>query len=529
MKKTAFPILFLEEKNVKLKRISAFILMMLVLSAAFLPSCGKEEGSETQTTQTVTATAQVEETEEEYLPDRLRRAEVEAFPVVTENMPIEDRRQLAIDLFEMQLTFHWKSNVEIKDYHMTYGKKRKTISPLYVYGGVPYQSKGTGNLYRWLEYYDEETGVMDLERAFAENGGYGEETGAMIDQEYRGGYLYKKYRCMMTFFNQCSWGSFWGWGRTVNSANFNGTAYMTATNGFIPVGYTYPNMDKIDCFGIETAKNPTKYDTVNVIEDWNAQNGEDGMYKCYAQLRPADLLVSSGHTMMVRELQLKKLPDGSIDYANSVVVCLEQPEAWRPEQILHGTYLYYQGEWEIPYTFAKLQQQTYIPYTFAEFLDPNDEGDKKLLELYTTYAKDAVKSRYKLFPFTRDEISALSGVGVEKSQVFTNLPEGCKEITFAQLENMILGSNYTVSDVFVAVKDKDGKVLKQNVYRAMNASLREMSMKDNNSTWTKDENGNYLNMTEGMKELATGENLLEITVQLSTGEKPVVFSGALLP
>ena len=94
---------------------------------------------------------------------------------------------------------------------------------------------------------------------------------------------------------------------------------------------------------------------------------------------------------------------------------------------------------------------------------------------------------------------------------------------------MILGSNYTVSDVFVTVKDKDGKVLKENVYRAMTASLREMKMKDNNSTWTKDANGNYLTMTEGIRELATGENQIEITAQLSTGEKPVVFSGALLP
>ena len=54
-------------------------------------------------------------------------------------------------------------------------------------------------------------------------------------------------------------------------------------------------------------------------------------------------------------------------------------------------------------------------------------------------------------------------------------------------------------------------------------------MKDNNSTWAKDANGNYLTMTEGMKELATGENTVEITVQLSNGEKPVVFSGPLLP
>lgn len=504
--------------------ILALIFLMLPLSA-----CGKDSSPE-KTSQAKTEEEKTEEQEtEEYLANRLRRADVEAFPVVTEDMPIEERRQLAIDLFEMQLTFHWKSNMEVKDYHMTYGKKRKTISPLYIYGGVPYQSKGTGNLYRWLEYYDEETGVMDLERAFAENGGYGEDVGAMIDQEYRGGYLYKKYRCMMTFFNQCSWGSFWGWGRTVNSANFNGTAYMTATNGFIPVGYTYPNMDKIDCFGIETANNPTKYDTVNVIQDWNAANGEDGMYKCYAQLRPADLLVSSGHTMMVREVQLKTLPDGSIDYANSIVVCLEQPEAFRAEQVLHGTYLYYQGEWEIPYTFSKLQQQTYIPYTFAEFLDPNNEGDKKLLDVYETYATNAMANRYKLFPFTSDEIRAMSGPAVEEAKIFTNLPEDCKELTFAQLDEMILCSNYTVSDVFVTVKDKDGKELKKNVYRAMNASQREMKMKDNNSTWTKDANGNYLTMTEGMQELATGENTVEITVQLSNGQKPVVFSGPLLP
>jgi hypothetical protein len=94
---------------------------------------------------------------------------------------------------------------------------------------------------------------------------------------------------------------------------------------------------------------------------------------------------------------------------------------------------------------------------------------------------------------------------------------------------MILGSNYTVSDVFVTVKDKDGKVLKENVYRSMSAAQREVRMKDNNSTWTKGTDGNYLTMTEGIKELATGENTLEILVQLSNGEKPTVFSGVLLP
>ena len=506
-------------------RLISLLLALIFVFSSFA-ACGKEEPA--QPTITEEETEEYVDTED-YMPDRLRKAEVEAFPVVTEDTPIAERRQLAIDFFEMQLRFQWLPNMEVKDYFRTYGNGRKTIETDKAYGGIPYQSKGTGNLYRWLEYYDEETGVMDLQRAFDENGGYGDGA-AWIDEEYRGGYLYKKYRSFMTFFNQCSWGSFWGWGRTVNSAKFSGTAYMTLANGFIPVGYTYPNMDKIDAFGVETANNPTKYDTVNVIKDWNAANGENGMYQCYAQMRPADLVVSSSHTMMVREVKLKYRDDGSIDYAKSVAICLEQPESWQKDQYLaNGTTLVYQGVWELPYTFETLQKQTYIPYTFAEFLDPADEGDGKLLDLYNTYAQDAWQSRYQLFDFSREELLAMTGTALEKSEVFTNLPENLTEITFAQLDEMILGSNYTISDVFVTVKDQSGKVLKENVYRSMSGSLREMRMKDSNSNWKKDADGNYLTMTEGMQQLATGEHTLEIRVQLSTGEKPTVFSGILLP
>ena len=123
----------------------------------------------------------------------------------------------------------------------------------------------------------------------------------------------------------------------------------------------------------------------------------------------------------------------------------------------------------------------------------------------------------------------MSGAGVEKSVVFTNLPEDITSLTFAQLDGMNLGSNYPISDVFVTVKSADGTVLKENVYRSMYAVIREVSMQSNNSTWTKDENGNYLTMTAGMQELATGENTVEIRVQLATGEKPTVFSGTLNP
>ena len=514
----------------KIRILSLFLSLVLLLTA--FSACGKEETPAAKVEEKPAEEAKVTEEEEvEHLTAPLSREAVEAFPIVTEDLSIDERRQLAIDYFQMELTFQWIPGMEIKDYFETYGSGRKRIETTNVYGGIPYQSKGSGNLYRWLEYYDEETGVMDFDRAFAENGGYGEGA-AWIDEEMRGGYLYKKYRSMMTFFNQCSYSSFWGWGRTINSANFSGTAYMNLVNGFIPLGYTYPNMEKLDQFGVETANNPTAYDTINVIEDWNAAKGADAMYKCYAKARPADLLVSKSHTMMVREVQLKTLPDGSIDYANSVIICLEQPEKWQETQYLpDGTPLIYQGVWECPYTFETLQKQTYIPFTFAEFLDPEAEEDQALLKVYTDFTENfsPLAKRYTLFSFTAEEVNAMSGAGVEKAVVFTNLPEGATSLTFAQLDGMNLGSNYTISDVFVTVKSADGTVLKENVYRSMYASIREMSMQYNNSTWTLDENGNYLTMTDGMQELATGENTVEIRVQLANGEKPTVFSGALLP
>ena len=290
-------------------------------------------------------------------------------------------------------------------------------------------------------------------------------------------------------------------------------------------------METIDLFGVEGPANPTAYDTVNVIEDWNAQNGSDGMYKCYAMMKPADLLVSGGHTMMVKSVSVKTKEDGTIDPEKSIVTVQEQTEGWAANERLHGKSLYYQGERGKNYSFKKLQSQVYIPFTFAEFLDPADPQDKAHLDLYNNYAAklSPIAKRYTLFTFTQDEILAMTGAGVEKATVFTNLPEGTDSVTFTQLNEMAVGSNYPISDVFVIVKDKDGKEIAKNVFRASTAEVREMNMKETNSTWKKDADGNYLTMTAGIKELADGENTVEITVQVSTGEKLTAFEGKLNP
>ncbi len=515
-------------------RIFAFVLAIILLSSAPLTACGNSLTAENQVTstkktETKTETAETDGTKT--LENPLKKEDLEALPISSDEMTYNERRQLAIDYFQLQLSFHWIPNVEISDYFKTYGIGKKTISTRKVYGGIPYQTKGVGNLYRWMEYYDEETGVMDLARAIEENGGYGED-GAAIDEKIVGGQTYRRYRSLMTLFNQCSAGSCWGWTRVINSADFISTTHMNLLHGFIPVGYTYPNMDKIDAFGVQGDSNPSGYDTPDVIRDWNAAHGEDAMFLCYAKTRPADLLVNTGHTMMIKEVQLKNLPDGTVDWENSVLICMEQVDAWRTEQKLSdGTPLVYQGETACAYTFQALQKQNYIPFTFAEFLDPEDKDDRTLLNLYRLYAKknSPLASCYKTFSFTANQLNEMCGETVEKVQLFTNLPEKNDSITFAQLEEMKIASNYSISDVFVTVKNPQGTVLVKNVYRSFSATQREMGMKEKNSTYKKDAEGKDLTMTAGISEYATGENTVEISMQLSNGEKPVVFSGILLP
>ena len=112
---------------------------------------------------------------------------------------------------------------------------------------------------------------------------------------------------------------------------------MNVRNGFIPVGgYTYPNMETILDFGVVSDTNPTGYDTDDVIKDWNAQNGEDGMYQCYAKVKPADLLVSPDHTLMVKSVEIALRPDGTVNYALSTVTVEEQIEKWARTAFLDG-------------------------------------------------------------------------------------------------------------------------------------------------------------------------------------------------
>ncbi len=526
------------------KRIAyLFLALLFLLPTGLLSACG-EEAAPTTTVELMTETEEkTEEAKKDVIPDQLHAADVENLSKATDTMTKEELRQVAIDYFKLQLSFRWLPSTDILDFPTTYSttfkKNPKTLLSTGIYGGIPYQSLGSGNLYRWLEYYDEDTATFDFEKMFAENGGYGE--GAAITdvkKDESGNVTYKKYHSFMALFNQCSASSFGGWSRVINSASFGWTNAMTVRNGFIPVGLydygyeyngTYYGPERIDFFGDETEDNPLGHDTTDVIRGWNAKNGENGMFSCYAQMKPGDLVVSPGHVMMIGQVFLITKNDGTIDYSRSIATVLEQVEGWNEERVISGKKYLQQGRTAKNYTFSELQKEGYIPFTFAEFLDENDPQDKKHLDYYNNMKEklSVAESRYTAFEFTKDELDAMSGIAIEETKTFTTVSADKKSITVEELKGFAVGSNYAISDVFVVVKDKDGKELLKNIHRTPQLYIFEVNTEAGLSTWETDADGNRLTLMNGIEALANGENTVEITVQLWNGEKPTVYSGTL--
>ena len=367
-----------------------------------------------------------------------------------------------------------------------------------------------------MEYYDDETGVFDVETAFRENGG---DAKTEIKTDSAGNITYYKRYCQMILFNQCSGSAFWGWGRVINSVNFHYTAYMTVRNGFIPVGdFTYGYDDKgkhygpetIDAFGKKTEGNPKGYDVDDLIADWRSLKGSNAMYECYAQIQPADLLVSTGHTRMAKSVHVERNAAGSIDPAKSYVVALDQNESWGKNGKLGSVPYKVQGGVNKKYSFKTLQSGNYIPYTFAEFLE---EGDPRL-ETFSS----SLSERYDvLWEAVKDSV----GVGVEKAEVFCTLGEA-ETVSLKEFSEASVASNYAVSDVFVRVGDREGRVVAKNIYRAPDTTVREVKMTAQRSTWGEGET-----LCMDLEDFCGADYSVEISLQLSTGEKLVAWRGVL--
>ena len=337
-----------------MKRLIVFLLILSMLISLF--SCAEapavsETLAVTQTAETVTEEA-VTETEEadpvynEKVSDPLTPERLAQIPIAHDGMTTDQLRQICVDYVCLSTTFQWlpsktfsyitsSVDLEVKFYE---GK---------LYGGIPYVNLASGNLYRVLEMYNTETGVMNVDN-FAEDSD-------------------KK----IYFGTACSGTACWGWGRVVNSATMKWTSNMNQKNGFIPVGpYTYdPSIEIYGNDGAEDCKPICK------------RNGQKVMFESYALLQKADCVVNQGHVRMVKEAPtVVRNPDGTINGDESYLIQCEQglytTNDSHNRTAADGTVYKIQGSDYYKSSFSELFSSGYLPHTFAEFLgtDPVEPG-----------------------------------------------------------------------------------------------------------------------------------------------------------
>ncbi len=324
-----------------MKRIIALLLCLITL----LPLCACSSGlkmEEPTAEETGEVKEEIKTKEENYPPvhDVLTRAKIDEFPIASDDMTLEEKRQLCIDFFRFTKKFAWTPSRSYS-YVIESSGRKVTLQKGKVYGSLPYVTIGSGNVYRILDYYDEETGVIDMEKAGADP---------------------------ILFGNQCSIGAFWGWSRVCNKANYSWTQAMTKANGFIPVGpYTYDDSVKDFSRGVNTL-------------DICIANGDETMFESYAALAPADGLVqykSAGHVIMCTEVNVVRNTNGKIDKDKSYIRYIDQHSGWKEDKQTNGDPFQRQGGIDSKMTFQRLFNSSYLPFTMPELIgeDPVEKSE----------------------------------------------------------------------------------------------------------------------------------------------------------
>ncbi|MBR3837524.1 MAG: hypothetical protein IKJ74_05180 [Clostridia bacterium] len=336
-----------------MKKTIAFLLILALLFS--LASCSEAEGQTVTLTETVTAETEEKKTKEiiewkptvervhEKVETPLSPERIAQIPIANSSMSTDELRQICVDYVCLSTTFQWTPSTDYR-----YLVERQGASATFLegqlYGGIPYVNTASGNLYRVLEYYDKETGVMDMFPFRSNN---------------------------LICGTACSGTAGWGWSRVINSAVCKWTAELNVNHGLLRVGnYTYD--DGITRYG-EGIKND--------CSDIAQQNGSAVLYESYALTDVGDCLVNNGHVRMVKEKPVVvRKEDGSIDAKKSYIIQCEQglytTSDTHDRFTSDGTKYKIQGNDNYKATFERLFKDGYLPHTFKEFLgtDPVEKA-----------------------------------------------------------------------------------------------------------------------------------------------------------
>jgi len=414
-----------------------------------------------------------------------------ALPIATDDMTSEERRELVTEFFKLQLSFQWTPNTDV-EYVMTAEKDRAIYLPTgRVYSGLTYATDG-GNIYKALDYYDPETGILDVE--------------AMGDN------------FLNIIASNCSNAVAGAWARLANALTIYTTEQFTPKNGALIVGdYVYPN-------GV----NPSSLSSIYSVgtDAIITHNGLDVMYDSLAQAQPGDGLISTVgvHVRMVYENHPVYV-NGEIDPDQSYIVYLDQPadgaSGTRSDVYTQSNGVVVQGLGGAPFnggiTNVKLTynelldlETAYIPVTIAE------------LHASDCDCSEGTGGHCRYYDATSSTIEAAEAWIVQTGSQVTYAKKSEEQIadftplTVEALSREIVCSNYIMSNIFVTVRDADGnEVLSYDPHvstrnRTTNLSLEEVIFE------------------ELLAPFADGMHTVEISVRSSTGETVHALTAKLL-
>lgn len=418
------------------------------------------------------------------IQEKLTWERLNSFPIKYPGMPIQEMRQYCADFFRFAKTALWSPKEDMTYYTSDEKTSTYTMYAGNVYGGVPYIGLGSGSVYRLMDFLDEENGTVDTAKYVK-----GEQTTSRIFTKSD----------MKFFGNQCSIGSYWGWARVMNSADFKWTQNVVTGNKFLLHGEYdgYTDINGNDIHSVPSWKDNSQavdkhknHHTTAVCE----AVGDQQMFRNYAQLKLADGLVyytTAGHLVMstsdavvydtngnrVTDLSMENLKNITIDGTASYILMTDQATKWLTGTSAQGDRFLYEDGVDAKRTFKSLYNGSYIPFTYKEFVgqDPVEETE-----------------------------CAFSHTG--------------STITWSQLVNGKVTANYGISDIYVSVTNDKGEEVYRYIVRTPSAGNFTLNMKE--------DTGNPGNITV-LGNLETGTYNVEIAVQLGTGERPIVYTGTL--
>jgi hypothetical protein len=448
------------------------------------------------------------------IPDELNLAlQIDRLPVATPDMTEEELREVVVSFKYLQHHFAYTPDLGGIG---SYGYHIKNLSSRYNaskdpdnikikfeegkhYGGVPYMGNSAGSLYRWLEFYDADTGVMDWAPLLR--------TKRINWVDNHTGKIYPDVGSSY-FGNTCSSSCVWSWLRVSNSIDSFWTYTCIPKHGFVKVG-DY-ELDENDTYGSST-------------KELCQKNGKSRMFAAYAEIKKADGMVKSGHAVMcVSNAVVAYDENGEIDGEKSYVLIGEQTagfltappddggvERYSPLNDKGDTYRIqgnYSGDivngdvWDMKWSFDDLFRMGYMPFTVKELcgMKKVDASEVELLLSDEVYAADQIKAD--------------------------------------NLKQMRIKSNYAISDTHFIIIDESG----HEVFSAMYAALTEdidrvspvTSLKNYSVHTALLENVIYPDkeyINKNIQNYATnGGHTLKITARISTGEVLTVYEGALI-